>query len=60
MHENLFYFSAYGDPSLFQGELVGLSYCDGTYYQARKNSDVTVIEYILSGTGTVQVDGPTF
>ena len=57
MHENLYYFSAYGDPSLFQGELVGLSYCDGTYYQARKNSDVTVIEYILSGSGTVQVDG---
>ena len=57
MHEKLYYFTTQGDPSLFQGELIGLSHCDGTYYQVRKNSDVTVIEYILSGSGTVQVNG---
>lgn len=55
MHEDLFFFR--GNKDFFLGELVGKSYCDSSYYQARKNSDVTVIEYVESGMGTVKVNG---
>lgn len=33
--------------------MCGISYCDGTYEIKRKNSDLNVIEYIISGSGTV-------
>ena len=55
MHESLYYFK--GTRTRFLGELVGKSFCDNTYYQARKNSDVTVLEYVESGEGTVKVNG---
>lgn len=38
-------------------EFTGISYCDGNYSWARSKSFVTVIEYIVEGTGTVIVDG---
>lgn len=40
----------------FWVELAGVSYCDGTYRIDRECSDVTVIEYVYSGTGTLQVE----
>lgn len=49
------------DKSLpFSVTMCGISYCDGSYEMHRKNSDVSVIEYILSGCGTVSVNGKSF
>lgn len=56
--KNFFHWSDKSSP--FHGELVGFSHCDGTYYQARKESDVTVLEYITEGTGTVKVNGTVY
>ena len=35
----------------------GISYCDGTYRQQRMKSPTCVIEYVVAGTGTLQIDG---
>lgn len=49
------------DKSLpFSVTMCGISYCDGSYEIYRKNSEVSVIEYILSGCGTVSVNGKSF
>lgn len=37
-------------------EIAGKSWCDGSYLIRRKNSRVWVLEFILSGTGTVHSD----
>lgn len=39
----------------FWVEMAGISYCNGTYRVDREKSDVTVIEYVYSGTGTLRV-----
>lgn len=41
-------------------EMSGTSYCDGTYRIHRKCSPVTVVEYVLSGGGTVEIDGKVY
>lgn len=41
-----------GEP--FVIEMAGKSWCDGTYLINRKNSKIWVIEYIISGKGTVK------
>lgn len=38
-------------------DLAGISYCDHTYRINRVHSDVTVIEYIISGTGSLVISG---
>ena len=60
MWEDKNYFKWVNNLSPFHGELVGFSHCDSTYYQARKESDVTVLEYITNGAGTLKVNGITF
>ncbi len=37
--------------------MCGISYCDGSYRIVRNNSEINVIEYIISGCGTVSVRG---
>lgn len=34
----------------------GVSYCDKTYYMERVCSNVTVLEYVIKGTGAINVD----
>lgn len=41
-------------------EMSGLSYCDSTYRIDRVCSDVTVVEYVISGTGSLFVGGNTY
>ena len=41
----------------FYVEMCGVSYCDGTYLIDRRSSDFFVIEYVVSGRGTVIEDG---
>ncbi|MDD3153608.1 MAG: AraC family transcriptional regulator [Victivallaceae bacterium] len=40
--------------------LAGVSYCDGSYYIARSGASQAVVEYIVSGSGTLIVDGQYF
>ncbi len=60
MKEELRFFYAEVPSSPFFVELTGISYCDGSYYCERDESDVTVVEYIVRGRGTVQCDGERF
>lgn len=41
----------------FYVEMCGVSYCDGSYLINRRSSDFFVIEYVVSGRGTVMEDG---
>lgn len=60
MWEDKHYFRWANSLSPFHGELVGFSHCDSSYYQARKESDVTVLEFVTKGTGTLKVNGTTY
>lgn len=55
MKEELYQFapSEYS-PCPFEVELAGISYCDGTYHITRTRSSILCIEYVLSGTGTIE------
>lgn len=44
----------------FSVEIAGKSWCDGSYRILREHPDIWVLEYIVSGTGTVQVNGKTY
>lgn len=44
----------------FRMTMCGISYCDGSYRIERKNSKLYVIEYIISGTGTVVDNGKIY
>lgn len=60
MKEDLRFFYTEGVSAPFLVELTGISYCDGSYYCERENSDVTVVEYVICGHGTVLCDGQQF
>lgn len=60
MKEEIRAFLMPDDPPPFFAELVGISYCDGTYSIHRSNSDICVLEYIVKGTGTLIVNGITY
>ena len=38
----------------------GTSYCDGTYKIVRKNSKLACIEYIIKGSGTININGKIY
>ena len=40
--------------------IAGISYCDETYRINRPNSEISCIEYIIKGKGTVMINGETF
>lgn len=60
MYEDIITFSNDGKTIPYYVSMCGISYCDGTYLINRPNSRVSVIEYIISGTGTVQEDDNIF
>lgn len=52
MHEDIISFAEKrGAP--FYVSMCGISYCDSSYKICRRNSEINVIEYIISGTGAV-------
>ena len=58
MHERVKVFSQNDERALgiaFAGE----SRCDGKFFISRKNSDITSLEYIVDGKGTLIIDGQT-
>lgn len=44
----------------FALQCVGTSYCDETYHMVRAKARVNVIEYVISGTGTVETSTEKF
>ena len=61
MREEIKSFARSGDTApVFAVDLVGRSYCDGSYHIRRPDSPVTVIEYVEEGTGIVSENGRTY
>lgn len=44
----------------FELELVGVSYCDGTYMIKRSKSKIFVFEYVIEGEGTIITESKEF
>ena len=55
MHETIYGFPVAEEHNFFQITICGISYCDGTYRIERRNSQVYTLEYILKGTGEIQL-----
>ncbi len=62
MYETINFFSPFdeSDSRPFSLEMTGISYCDGSYRIRRKKPYVCVIEYIVSGRGTVISNGISY
>lgn len=45
------------DGAPFSVSMCGTSFCDGSYYIYREDSKVYVMEYVISGRGTVEENG---
>ena len=60
VREDIYSFNSVEGESPFTVMLCGVSYCDGTYSIKRDNSEVSVIEYIVSGSGVVCEDTQSF
>ncbi len=60
MWEDLIFFRYPGGTVPFFGELLGTSYCDSSYRLARRDSDFTVLEYIVEGSGVLEIGGQRF
>lgn len=59
MREDVYPFTT-DDDKTFEVVMCGISYCDGSYEINRLNSEISVIEYIVSGSGTVCEDNKKF
>ena len=55
MHEIIHGFPIAEEHNFFQITICGVSYCDGAYRIERRNSQVCTLEYILKGTGEIQL-----
>ena len=60
MHEEIVPFLSQEEEAPLSFPIVGISYCDGSYRIHRPQSSIACVEYILSGRGTVQIDGKTY
>jgi len=60
MHEEYVNTPATDESLPFSIENAGISYCDGSYRIHRRKSKVTVIEYVISGSGTILTRGETY
>lgn len=60
MKEDIYYFAPPGEPSPFYFSIVGVSYCDGSYKISRPPQELTVLEYVHKGCGTIVVDGKEY
>lgn len=55
MHEDIIHFPAAESTSPVYVSMAGTSYCDGSYHINRGSTDLVVLEYIVSGTGTLRI-----
>ncbi len=54
------FWSYYDDTLPANIMVIGETACDENYYISRTSSRIMAIEYILSGSGTLQMEGETF
>lgn len=60
MHEDINYFwHCLDEERPFNLLMAGTSYCDKTYVIERQGVDYLSFEYIIDGTGTLEIDGKT-
>lgn len=60
MHEDLNVFVSPTDSPTFWVWMSGKSYCDSTYSMDRPCAETCVLEYIVKGKGTLELDGEKF
>lgn len=60
MREEFVHFPQTEDELPFYIQLAGTSYCDGSYKIYRRKSVCMVTEYVVSGEGTVTLDGKQY
>lgn len=60
MQEDIICFNAPEKTLPFFVSMCGISYCDASYRIERPNSNTNVLEYIISGCGTVTENNKTF
>lgn len=61
MNEEFINFSTFLDDTLpIRVDFVGESMCDSSFYFSRKNSVIYALEYIISGSGVLKIDGKTY
>ena len=58
MHEDIITLPPKNSP--LNVNLCGISYCDGSYEIYREHSTIYVMEYVVSGSGTVSENGVSF
>lgn len=57
MTEEKFYTLRKDDPKMpVRFDLIGISYCDESYYIRRRKSSQYILEYIIEGEGTVEIE----
>lgn len=49
-----------GQEPVISIDMAGVSFCDGSYQIIRDHAEITVIEFVVAGQGTVNVDRSTF
>lgn len=59
MREEIHYYTEEA-PDIFSIGIGGKSWCDGSYRIFREKSDTWVLEYIISGEGTISFDGQSY
>lgn len=60
MYEELFIYDIADISASSKVVLSGISYCDGNYSINRPNSSFSTLEYVISGTGTIYLDGQKY
>lgn len=61
MHEDITQFARdEGDGRPLHVEMLGVSYCDGSYRIARNGSAVSVFEYVVKGKGFLEIDSARY
>ena len=60
MREEIQYISPYNLVEPFYINIAGISYCDGSYHIYRPKSAVFCMEYIFSGSGTLNYLGTEY
>ncbi len=60
MKEEFIYCSLENNTDILGIDMAGKSYCDGSYSISRQRSEVYVLEYVISGNGTIIQNGQTY
>lgn len=57
MREDIVYIHEYDGKTPVDITCAGISYCDGSYYIARRGTSQMVLEYVVHGKGVLVIDG---